>query len=53
MKRTTALLLLLFMLPMTKAQMIRCIRCQNPDLTYEELVRLSPAALRVLLPAAL
>lgn len=53
MKRAVALLLLLFMLPMTKTQMIRCIRCQNPELTYEELIKLSPSALRILLPAGL
>lgn len=51
MKRTFALVLslILLCLPMTKSQMIRCIRCQNPEYTYEELVSLPAAELRSML----
>ena len=49
MKRCLALLLILLCLPMTKSQMIRRIRCQNPNFSYEELCRLSDAQLRSLL----
>ena len=46
MKRTLALLLLLFCLPMAKSRMIHRIRCQNPDYTYEQLCCLSDAQLQ-------
>lgn len=49
MKRCIALLLILLCLPMTKSQMIRRIRCQNPDYSYEELCRLSDAELKSML----
>lgn len=49
MKRTIALFLVLFCLPMTKNQMIRRIRCQNPDFSYEELCRLSDTELKSML----
>lgn len=49
MKRCLALLLILLCLPMTKSRMIRQIRCQNPEYSYEELCRLSDGELRSLL----
>ena len=49
MKRFLALLLILFCLPMTKTQLIRRIRCQNPEYSYEQLCAMSQQQLRDLL----
>lgn len=49
MKRYLAVFLILLCLPMTKTQMIRRIRCQNPEYTYEDLCCLSQEQLRELL----
>ena len=49
MKRHLAMLLILFCLPMTKHQLIRRIRCQDPRYTYEELCCMTEAQLRDML----
>lgn len=49
MRKLAILLAILLCLPMTKAQMIRRIRCQSPEYTYEELISLPESALRNML----
>ena len=49
MKRFLAAFLILLCLPMTKQQLIRRIRCQSPEYTYEDLCPLSQQQLRDLL----
>lgn len=49
MKKALALLLILLCLPMTRTQLIRRIRCQDPTLSYEELAPLSEQELRQML----
>ena len=53
MKRIFALLFILLLLPMTRGQMIHRIRCQKPELSYEDLYRLPSDELRSMMESGM